>query len=51
MLPAAVYMPAARRGALHVPLLTFRASWRAQTGGAHELRVRLLILPSEFVYF
>lgn len=42
-------MPPARRGALHVPLLTQGACRRAQTGGADEFGVRLTVLCHEII--
>lgn len=49
VLPEVMCMPAARRGALHVPLLTHGACRRAQTGGADEFGVRLTVMCHEII--
>lgn len=48
VLPTAMCLPAARRGALHVPLFTHGAFRRAQTGGADEFGVRMTV---SWVYY
>lgn len=48
VLPTAMCLPAARRGALHVPLFTHGACWRAQAGGADEFGVRMTV---SWVYY